>query len=385
MAIRDWFGFPSRPQLVAGQLLEPKPSTGRVYQLTTGQEVQVDVTDLPVSRGAALSLPAVARGVTLLATTVAGLPLERVDANGRRVELGWVAQPEEGRPRFTTFTDIARDLILDGIAYLKIVRRDSTGAPKLGGTEYCRLRDVSSTQLPDGRWTITHLGRVVDPADVIGFEGWHDGIRNHGARIIRTGLALQAAARRYADTPRPSERLRNVSGYELSDEEIDQAILNYKTARSGEGVAYINPGFEVDTVGWDAAQLQLVEGRQFVNAELANLLGLPAHLIAGANNSGASLTYANVGQENRFVVDYGLKSLIQCIESRLSMSDTIGQAWQSQVTPRGTSIRFNLDALLRGNPLERAQLYQILIPLGVLTSDEARTMEDLAPTGGVPA
>ena len=40
-------------------------------------------------------------------------------------------------------------------------------------------------------------------------------------------------------------------------------------------------------------------------------------------------------------------------------------------------LAYDLDDFLRGNPLERADVYQKLIPLGVLTVEEAREEEDL--------
>jgi len=370
----------------AAEVFPDATNLAKVYQLTTltgGFDVEGS-SEFPVSRALALSVPAVHRGVSLLSTTVAGLPLSRVDAQGRRVDLGWLDQPEAGRSRYATFTDIATDLILDGAGYLRVHDRHGSGEVKRGGCEYIAIPRIGWVTLPGGVQSITIDGKPVDRSDVIGFPGWHQGVRVHGARIIRTAIALEAAARRYADTPMPAQILVNNSGYELSDTEIDELIAAYKKSRNSDAVGYVNGGVTPQSVGFDAAQLQLVEARAFTNSQLANLLGVPSHLIAGASSmSGSNLTYQNVTQENRAFVDYGLKPLIRAIESRLSMSDAAGMAWENQVTPRGTQVRFDLDALLRGNPLERAQLYQILIPLGVLTVDEARDMEDLSPQGDV--
>lgn len=361
---------------------ESFPSLSNVVALTSGAQVPIVGAWMPsVPRSLAESIPALQRGVALKVTTVAGLPIERIDAQGNRVDVGWMNQPEADRPRFATLCDVGYDLEYDGRAYLYVHERESTGAPKLGGCEYISLDRISTED--NGRQTIIRIdGRAVRQADVIGFQGYHSGIRHHGARIIRTALALEAASQRYADTPMPSERLVNKSDYEYSDAEIDAILLQYKTTRNTEGVGFINANAAGESVGWDAAQLQLVEARQFTATQLANLVGIPAQYIAGAAaSSGGNVTYANVTQDARALIDYGLKPMIRAIESRLSMTDVTGQAWQNQVTPRGTVIRFQLDGLLRGNPLERAQLYAQLIPLGVLTVEEARAMEDLAPSG----
>lgn len=360
------------------QASEGFPSASNVYELTSGAPVRVSgVYEAPVTRDLALSVPAILRGVTLKATTIAGLPLERYDAAGQRVDLGWLTQPEAGRPRFNTMTDTVIDLQLEGRAYWIIHDRDPfTRQPALGGCEYVEIARTGTVQDRDGRTVLLVDSKPVDPRDVIGFHGWHDGILRHGARTIRTAIALEAAARRYADTPLPAVTLVNESGYEMDDDEIDKLLLDYKAGRNQEGVSYVNNGVKPVINAFDAAQLQLVEARQFANTSLANLLEMPAQYIAGAAaSSGGAVTYANVTQDARALIDYGLKSPAQCVEARLSLGDVTGT----------DQARISMDALLRGNPLERAQLYAQLIPLGVLTVDEARAMEDLAPTGGIPA
>ena len=44
---------------------------------------------------------------------------------------------------------------------------------------------------------------------------------------------------------------------------------------------------------------------------------------------------------------------------------------------QGEYVEFDLDDFLRGDPLTRADVYSKLIPLGVLTVEEAREEEDL--------
>lgn len=362
-------------------------SGARIYQLGPGFDplATSDGYDSPLTREEALSVAACSRAVDLVSTTVAGLPLERVDEAGRRVDLGWVAQPEATRPRFATLVDTVRDLYLDGVAYWQILRRDANGEPARGGVRYLPLNRVGYLTETDGSVTLTYDGVPIPRRDTLGFHGWHDGIRRHGARVLRTALALDQAAKRMADAPLPNTLLKNASTYELDDDEIDELIAGVKAARQASAIGYINAGVELETLGWDSAELQLVEARQYAAASVANLCGVPAAFIAGASATGASLTYSNVTQEARSLVDFGLTPPIKAIESRLSMSDVLGQAWTNQVTPRGSTVRFNLNGLLRGNPLERAQVYAVLVPLGVLTVEEARALEDLAPEGNPQA
>ena len=56
------------------------------------------------------------------------------------------------------------------------------------------------------------------------------------------------------------------------------------------------------------------------------------------------------------------------IEQRLSFADFV---------PAGTEVKFDVDDFLRGNPLERAQVYEILNRIGAMSVEEIREEEDL--------
>jgi hypothetical protein len=356
---------------------ETFPAASNVYQITTGTPVPVwGVGEAPVPRDLALTVPGVLRGTVLISTTIAGLEIERITATGTRAPLGWLEQPEASRPRFNTLIDIVNDLQFDGRSYLRVHERVGT-APRVGGCEYVALSRVGDPKglLPHGSnyadYPITIDGIPVPASELLAFQGWHAGIRYHGARLIRTALALEAAARRYADVPMAPVTLVNESGYDMSDAEIDKLLADYKRGRNAEGVGYTQNVKPVVT-GLNSMEMQLVEARQFISTQIANLIGLPANAIAGAAAaSGGAVTYQNVTQESRSLIDYGLKTPLTTLESRLSMSDVSG----------ADTIRFLLDSLLRGDALQRAQLYQILVPLGILTISEARAMEDLTPEG----
>jgi len=349
-------------------------STANLYPITP-EAFQFLAENVPVTRREAYAIPACARAVDLLAGTTAALPLERRSDAGR-LPLGWVDQPEGDRPRYNTLIDTCHDLIFNGVSYWWVKQRDAQGAPRQGWCEYVSLDRINI--LDDG--TVIIDEQTVSQRDVIGFQGWHDGILNHGGRTLRQAGALELAAKRYADTPVPAMMLKNTSTYELNEQEISDLLEGVRVARQSSSIGYLNAGVDISTLGYDAQQAQLVESRQFVNAQIANLCGVPSGLIAAASAAGASLTYQNIEQDNRAFVDFGLTPLLKSIEGRLSLEDRLGSAWRTQVTPRGNVIRFNVNGLLRGNPEQRAHIYSQLVPLGILTVDEARAMEDLSPS-----
>jgi phage portal protein BeeE len=63
------------------------------------------------------------------------------------------------------------------------------------------------------------------------------------------------------------------------------------------------------------------------------------------------------------------------IAQRLSFDD---------VTGNGLTVDFDYTPFLRVDPTMRADLYAKLIPLGVMTPEEARAFEQLTPTPNMP-
>jgi hypothetical protein len=67
-------------------------------------------------------------------------------------------------------------------------------------------------------------------------------------------------------------------------------------------------------------------------------------------------------------VDFSLRPILASIEQRLSLPD---------ICPSTSQIRFDLDDFLRGNALERAQVYQILNTIGAMSVEQIQEEEDL--------
>ena len=126
----------------------------------------------------------------------------------------------------------------------------------------------------------------------------------------------------------------------------------------------------MEAIGFDPKSQQLDEARQFIASEIARACSIPAWYL---NAETASMTYSNVEQERRTLVDFSIMPLLlKPIEDRLSMND---------VSPRAVSCRFDLEEFFRGSALERLTITEKLLTLGLITEDEARKREDLSDEG----
>lgn len=330
---------------------------------------------LIVSRSLAMQVPALARARNVIAGTIAELPLRMQRSNGERIEpsLPWVDQPERSSARAVTLAWTVDDLSFYGASYWQVTDVYSEGGRP---ARFVRVNPTRVSADTDGTGTVVTRWKVdgkplplSGPGSLVVFAGLEEGVLARGGRTIRTALELEKAAYRYASEPVPHAVLKN-TGTDLPADKVEALLSAWRTARSSNSTAYLNSAVDLDLVGFDAEQLQLVEARKYLAVEIARLMNVPAHFVNASD--GDSMTYSNLTQERRSLVDFSLRHYLAAIEQRLSMDD---------ITPQGTSVRFDLSEFLRADAMERAQVYALLIESGVIDTDEAREREDLTPRG----
>jgi phage portal protein BeeE len=104
-------------------------------------------------------------------------------------------------------------------------------------------------------------------------------------------------------------------------------------------------------------------------------LGVPPFLV-GLPAGGDSMTYSNVTSLFDYHWRSGLRPTATSVMAGLS-------EW---LLPRGTTVAVNKDAYIQPGPKERAETYQILVGIGVMSVEEARAAEMLdAQTDGIVA
>jgi HK97 family phage portal protein len=111
---------------------------------------------------------------------------------------------------------------------------------------------------------------------------------------------------------------------------------------------------------------QFIESRRVGVAEIARTFGLPPEMIGG--EAGSSLTYATVEGRALDFVRYSLTPWIVRLERAIG-----------DLLPRGQTVRFNVNGLLRGTTKERYEAHKIALEAGWLSIDEVRALEDLPP------
>jgi HK97 family phage portal protein len=297
---------------------------------------------MPVSVDQAMTVPAVARSRNILCGSVATIPLESYNklTEARITNRTLITQPDPAIPRVNTMAMTVEDLIFYGVAYWQII----DVSPEDGRPFRARRIDPRRVQ-PQIDYSGTLItGYQVDSKNVpstglnslIVFNAIEaGGVLARGGTTIRTAIELEQASYRMAAEPVPNMILTN-DGMNATEEEKNSILDVFRQSRRERSTAYLEGPIKLETVGFNAAELQLVEARQHLASEIARLMGIPAWYLNAEN---ASATYSNVASERRSLVDFGLRNLLSVIEDRLSMDD---------VTPRNQVVRFDLDDFLRG-------------------------------------
>jgi HK97 family phage portal protein len=370
-AIRD-FLFPqvqaAKPGIVtdvqAG--LTPVQIADSVYNILGGST--------NTTRALAMSVPSVARARNIICGTIGSLPLTTFNRiTGQYVDPHRVInQPDPRVAGFVIYCWLAEDIWLYGAGYGQVLEMYSA-------TDGGRVR--AWTRVSPDRVTVdtdflntTINGYKVDGKSVpmqgvgslIRFDGADEGLLHRAGKTIAAAVYLENAAVNYAKEPAPSMVLKS-NGTNLTAERISSLLTAWKTARQSRSTAFLNADVELQQFGFDPKTMQLAEARQYVALELARACGIPAYFLSAETTS---MTYSNAVSERRSLVDFSLRPILKAIEERLSLPD---------FTPNPVMTRFALDDFLRGNALERAQVYEILNRIGAMSVEQIQREEDLIP------
>jgi len=331
-------------------------------------------TPVSITRQLAMSVPSVARARNIICGTIGSLPLTTFNRiTGEYVDPHRVInQPDPRVAGFVVYCWLAEDIWLYGAGYGQVLEMySSTDGGRVRAWTRIRPSRVSvDTEIQ----TDTITGYKVDgkPVPISGvgslirFDGPDEGLLHRAGKTIQAAVYLENAAVNYAKEPAPSMVLKS-NGTNLTAERISSLLSAWKTARQSRSTAFLNADVELQQFGFDPKTMQLAEARQYVALELARACNIPAYFLSAETTS---MTYSNAVSERRGLVDFSLRPILKAIEERLSLPDFV---------PNPVMTRFALDDFLRGNPLERAQVYEILNRIGAMSVEQIQREEDLIP------
>jgi len=316
-------------------------STGQL-QTIVWSDVFGDPATAPVSRGEAVSVPAVANARWLITVPLAQHPLKSytqdlVDAD----QPAWLYRTNGLlSPQFRMLWTLD-DLLFYGFSLWGVAR----GA-KNQITDAWRIPYDDWQFTPD--YQVSDLaGNVYGADEVILFTSPMDPLLDCAARTIRAARNIEVAWAARVKDPIPHTLIKQTEDVELDEEighdedgeaytvadEVQDLLDTYVKARQRDtgSVSFVPLGYDVEAFGEAEPQLY-IEGRNAVALDVARFTALPPALLA-ASQTQASLTYSTQEGQRSQLADYSLIGWAMAIEARLSMDDCV---------PAGHSVKFDL-------------------------------------------
>lgn len=326
-----------------------------------------------VTRSEAISVPTIARCRGVF-STISSLPMHvRSEATGEKLTAPRVINQPDPRIAGAVFWAwIIDDLLFFPYAYARVMERYAdTG--KIRSMERIAYERVTILLNKLGTEVVAYRidGFPVDPADLVVFTGLDEGLLARGGNTIKSAIALERAARDFAENPSP-QMLLTPNGMALDKAKTGGLLDTFRNRRKTHAaISFVNADLKLEKFGFDPKSIQLNEARNYVALELCRLANLPAYF---ADAQQSTFTYSNALDKRRDLVDFAFRNIMSSIEERMSFPDFVSL---------GQEVKFDLDDFLRGNPMERAQVYQILNGIRdesgrpAMTIDEIREEEDM--------
>ena len=324
----------------------------------------------------ALQVPTVAKCFQLLTGTIGGIPMNLYNKTTGE-ELGspiWLQQPDIRQPRSVTIAYTVQSLAAYGQAFWQVKSQYSDdGRP-------ARFEWVANTRITtklNARSTEVEFymlnGEALPNSGVgslVTFQALNPGVLQTGARTIQAALDLERAAAISAATPMPTSIIKN-NGADLPEAQIQGILAGWKAARQSRSTAYLTSSLELQTFRFSPSEMMYDEAKQSLSTEICRLMNVPAYMASSDANK--SMTYQNVLDARKEFYAYTLAPYVCAIEDRLSMND---------ITNAQNVVRFDVnETFLRADTMERLNVIEKMLNLGLITLDQAMAMEDLSPNG----
>ena len=330
-----------------------------------------------VSEGTALSSTPVLAAVSLLADSIATMPLElSKDISGRWEQLPTppvFVRPNSEQLMFEFVHQTVLTLAIHGVAFIYAPRK---------GLLPLEMRNIHPDKVSvfideaDGS-LLYKVGKDIFSSDVIQQINWMrypnqlrgysplDLLRN----LIGTDISItRFLSAWYGDGGTPSSvieteaQLTSEQAQVLRDTWVD---THYKRRQP----AVLTGGLKWKSIQASAADMDTMAHREQLVREVARAYRIPLHLISGTG--GDSQTYQNVESAGIQFVRHTLMPWMRRLE------DTF-----SAMLPAQQRVRFNADEFMRADLSTRVRSHQVQISSGILTPNEARHIEGREPYEG---
>lgn len=320
-----------------------------------------------------------------ISSTISALPMHafrRIGASevGREKltpQPRWLQEP--GRLDRTELVGQAlTSLLLWGNAYI-LVLRDDTGRvlgldvldPKrvtVEGADRFVWRGEDGREVRLGSSDVAHVRGLMLPGSRVGLSPIA-----HARESIGLSMAASRFGSEFFSVGAVPDVILSVPG-QASQTAIDQLKENWANGPGSRSpgrsrIGVLTEGVEAESLTMPLEDAQFLETRRFQLAEIANIYLMPLHLL---NAEGP--------QFGDTVAEQGVAFVQQCLTPWIArLERALTAVLHSDGAARWTFVRINPDALMRGDPVSRAQFYATMTNTGAIVPNDIREWEDMPP------
>ena len=342
-----------------------------------------------VSESGALTLAAVWRAVSLIAGSVAALPLRTLQdgPDGQRERVGSFLDHPGGRERLTSYewTEVVLvHLLLHGNSYLQHIRNRANALVALWPVHPQCVSVEWDDSRPGGKVFTVRDGTVdreFDATEMTQIMGISlDGLRGLSpigyARLsLANGIAADKAASRMFTsgamisglvTPSDPAEAFTEDEAKIVKESVNRTMIGPE--RAGD-IAVVNRSLKFTPWSMSAEDAQFLQSRTYQVDEVGRWFGIPPHLLGLTEKS--TSWGQGIAEQNRGLARYTLTPWTSRIEQRLT-----------RLLPAGRIAEYDYTAFVRPAPEDEISLLINEVNSGLLTLNEARRVRNLPPLPG---
>ncbi len=350
--------------------IDPYQITARPYFPNYSGEI--------VNEGNAFAHSAVLAAITLLADSIAVMPLELVRERAGRTERlptpSVLIKPNEHQTMFEFIHQTVMVLALHGNAYIYAPRRPGELPPEMRNIHPNQIKGFAETDTGALQYEIGNQKFSTSEIRAIHwmiFPNQRKGLSplEMQRNTIGMGIAMDRfLAQFYGEGATPSSVLETESTITSEQANILRDTWeesHFKRRRP----AVLTGGLKWRSITTSAADMQMIEHRESIIRDIARAYRIPLNLILGSG--GDSQTYQNVEQAGINFVRYTLLPWMRRLEDAIS-----------EMLPLNQKVRFNADEFMRADLTTRVNAQRTQILSGTLSPNEARQQENREPYEG---
>jgi len=337
-------------------------------------------TGEPVNEISALGISTVFSAVSLLADSIALLPVKTLRMDGQKTiytpKPKFLETPNQNQTLFQVVHELITSLAMHGNAFL-LVDKDRQGraiaitpihpekvkVEKQDGQKVFVIQNkMKQAERKITQYNMLHFTWFQYPGQLVGVSPLRTNSNTYGL-----ALAMERhIAQWYGQGATPSSVLE--TDRELTEEQAkilrDSWIGTHTRNRKP---AVLTGGLRWKSIQ-EAAGKELIDAREQIVNEIARVFRIPAHLLLTKDSSNV---YSNIESNGLAFIRYTLLPWIRRMEDGLTT-----------LLPGKQFVKLDTDEFARGDQLSRVRGFQAAISAGIMTPNEARTKMDLEPYEG---